>query len=455
MKLNIYFLAIVTLLVSGCITTKPDLSRLYEQQSERDSYNPVIVIHGFMGSRLRSRETLIELWPPGISEVLSHGTHALALPIESSTLKAKASDVEAYALFDQLGGFDYYRKLLTTLSQIGGYKFSQAGTPAHAGERRYYTFIYDWREDIVVSVRKLDRFINRIRRDYNNPDLKVDIVAHSMGGLITRYYARYGTRDVLYSDEFPVNNYGASRIRKAILMGTPNLGSVGAVYTYMNGFSVGSYGLPTELLTTVPSMYQLFPHPSVPWLIDVDGKQIPEDLYNVETWKKHQWGIFNPSVKQRVISSASDRDLGKKRLKLLQDFFAHQLKRSERLSLALSIKPEKTPLRYIVFGGGCELTPARLLIERVAGKEKVRLHPDQLINPREEIDYARHMLQPGDGRVTKLSLISQEFPSSATARSQKIFLPIHHSIMFCEIHTRLTGNVHFQDNLLNVLLMAE
>lgn len=452
----LYLILIMTLLLSSCVaTTRPDLRRLYEQQSGRKFFNPVIVIHGYMGSRLRDRESLTRLWPPGLFEILRRQTYALALPIDASTLEARPSRIEAYAMFDQLGGIDYYRRLLNTLSRPGGYRFSRPGTPANTGERRYYTFIYDWREDIVVSVRKLDRFISRIRQDYNDPNLKVDIIAHSLGGLITRYYARFGTRDVLTSDKFPITGYGSSRIRKAVLMGTPNLGSVTSVYTYMTGFSVGAYGLPTEILTTMPSIYQLFPHPAIPWLVDINGKQIHEDLYDVATWKKHRWGIFNPDVMQRVIAAAPNPDQGKKRLALLQDYFSHQLVRSERLAWALSIKSDHLPLEYIVFGGDCELTPARLLLEKAGGQERVRIDPDQLISPHLGVDYSRFMMQPGDGRVTKPSLLSRESLDPTLVRSNNIFLPLDYSIMFCEVHKRLTGNVHFQDNLLNILLTAD
>jgi len=57
----------------------------------------------------------------------------------------------------------------------------------------------------VATAGELDKFIARIREDYGDPDLKVDIVAHSMGGMITRYFVRYGTLDVLDDNEFPVN----------------------------------------------------------------------------------------------------------------------------------------------------------------------------------------------------------------------------------------------------------
>jgi hypothetical protein len=134
-----------------------------------------------------------------------------------------------------------------------------------------------------------------------------------MGGLITRYYARYGTRDVLDSDTFAIGNEGAARIRKVVMMGTPNLGAVNVVHTYISGFGIGSLGLPTEVLTTLPAVYQLFPHPLVPWLIDIDGNRVSANLYDAETWKRYQWGIYDPQVSHRVVEQADDPAQGKAR----------------------------------------------------------------------------------------------------------------------------------------------
>lgn len=50
-----------------------------------------------------------------------------------------------------------------------------------------YTFVYDNRGDPRVAATQLGDYINKIRRD-NDYDGKFDIVCHSMGALVTRYY---------------------------------------------------------------------------------------------------------------------------------------------------------------------------------------------------------------------------------------------------------------------------
>jgi len=196
----------------------PDLRRLYASGMERARVPPVIIIPGILGSRLRQRSSGHELWPGSIYNVLL-SARSLALNIDPETLEPRADDVEAYDLFRGLLGSDFYGAIIDTLERQGGYVRGQPGRAADAGTRRYYVFPYDWRQDNVVTARKLDALIDQIRRDYGDPRLKVDIVAHSMGGLITRYYIQYGATDVLDGNEFPANFAGADKIRTAVLLG--------------------------------------------------------------------------------------------------------------------------------------------------------------------------------------------------------------------------------------------
>ena len=89
----------------------------------------------------------------------------------------------------------------------------QPGQPLVQQRARLYVFTYDWRQDIVKTVGKLDELIEQIRRDYGDPYLRVDVIAHSMGGLIVRYFERYGTVDVLDGNSFPVT--GARPLKAA------------------------------------------------------------------------------------------------------------------------------------------------------------------------------------------------------------------------------------------------
>jgi pimeloyl-ACP methyl ester carboxylesterase len=114
-------------------------------------------------------------------------------------------------------------------------------------EANYFEFPYDWRRDNRVAARKLPRqcavWLARRRKDY--PDAKIILIAHSMGGLISRHFLEVmgGWRDT----------------RALITFGTPYRGSVNALETLVNGVrKLGLLDL-TDLSRSFTSTYQLLP----------------------------------------------------------------------------------------------------------------------------------------------------------------------------------------------------
>ncbi len=268
----------------------PDLHRLYASGLERVQAPPVIIIPGILGSRLRERRSGRELWPGSLYNVL-FSARSLALQIDPKTLEPRADDIEAYDLFRGLLGSDFYGAIIDTLEKQGGYVRGLPGHAADAGTRRYYVFPYDWRQDNVITARKLDALIDQLRRDYGDPQLKVDVVAHSMGGLIVRYYIQYGATDVLDGNDFPANFAGAEKIRTAVLLGTPNLGSVNGLHSLLVGHRVGWQSIPAEVLATMPSVYELLPHPVTNWIVDINR---PDAILSSAT----QWS-FQPRIRSQ------------------------------------------------------------------------------------------------------------------------------------------------------------
>jgi hypothetical protein len=71
------------------------------------------------------------------------------------------------------------------------------------------------------------------------------------------------------------------------------------------------------------------------------------------------------------------------------------------------------------------------------------------------VDYDALLLEPGDGSVTKASLLGRNALDPSVKRHKYSFPPLDHAIFLCEKHNSLTGNVNFQDNLLNELLSRD
>jgi pimeloyl-ACP methyl ester carboxylesterase len=451
-------------LLSGCaLNPVPDLQRLYETGPlTRDTSvaagvveTPVILVHGVFGARLRERDTGKEVWPGGITSLLFNSYDDIALPIDADTLQPAPSNLEAYAITDSAAGRDFYGAIIRTLETSGGYSKGVPGEAVTDGRRRYYILVYDWRQDNVETARRLDELINRIRSDYADPELKVDIVAHSMGGLATRYYLRYGTTDVLNSNDFPMSDQSVTRVRKVILLGTPNLGSVSGLDEFLQGFRIGLRRIPTETFATMPSAYQLFPHPIRSALLNTRGEVLDRDLFDVQIWRAFQWSIFDPQVRERIIKRFPNPQEGEVYLAMLERYFEKYLERARRFVWSLTVPVEYSKVRHVVFGGDCELTPARLLVEEVNGESMVRLHPSEVTLRMPGVDYEKLMLEPGDGRVTKPSLFAREALDPTVPRHRYSFFPMDHSILLCESHDSLTGNISFQNNLLNILLTRD
>lgn len=448
----ILFLTII-ILISCSKQTKPDLSHLYKTTYiSYETPPPVILIHGIMGSKLRDINSLDELWFGSLKSLLFSNYKNIELEINPETLEPINSTIEPFDIAGKAAGTDYYNAIINTLQKYGGYTMTSIDEEVADFNRRMYVFTYDWRQDNVKSAKKLHEFIEIIQKNYNEPNLKVDIVAHSMGGLISRYYLRYGNVDVLNDNDFPVNLNGAKNVRKVVLLGTPNLGSAGSVESFISGLRIGLRKIPTEVLVTMPSIYQLFPHAINTWLVNIDGQPLERDVFDSSIWERFQWSIYDPVVQKRIFKQFDTLKKGEAHLSILKKYFHKHLERARRFLWSLTVPLDNPSYEIIVMGGDCSLTPARLLVEEVDGVSVTRLKPSHIKNPKPGVNYERIMLEPGDGTVTKASLLARANLDPTAPRHEYSFFPLDYPYFLCEDHSTLTTNINFEDNLLHILL---
>jgi pimeloyl-ACP methyl ester carboxylesterase len=430
----------------------PDLARLYAAQAVNREAVPVILIPGLLGSRLARSSDGMELWPGSTGKLLTSGYLELAMRFDPVTLEPLDDGIVASGLFDNAIGRDFYGRVVEALREVGGYQLSRPGDPVVEQKARLYVFTYDWRQDNVLTARKLDALIEEIRRDYGDPTLRVDVIAHSMGGLIVRYYQRYGTEDVLDGNVFPVTGAGAAKIRRFVMLGTPNQGSVTAIHKFLNGYRVGLASLPVEGVATMPALFQLFPHPLVDWITAIDGRPLERDLFDVELWRRFQWSIFDPRVQRRMRHEQGawpDQAV-------FERWFEKRLERGRRFVWSLMVPTGNVRLMEpLMFGGNCVPTPRRLVIEEVDGDSVARLRPEQILQPEPGIDYEGLMFEPGDGTVTKSSLLGRQQLHPSVPRHEYSNVEISRAFFICERHDALTGNITLLDNMLNFLLSAD
>jgi len=112
----------------------------------------------------------------------------------------------------------------------------------------FYQFPYDWRRDNRANAHILKKLIDKRlkcwRQKSGASDAKVILLAHSMGGLVSRYYL-----EVLG---------GWQDSRALFTFGTPYRGSLNAVNFLANGYKQLFLDL-TEVMRSLTSIYQLLP----------------------------------------------------------------------------------------------------------------------------------------------------------------------------------------------------
>ena len=291
--------------LAGCAAPeRPPLGPIYRATRGNAGQPPLVVVPGAFGSSLRDRSTGREIWPGTNPHLLVSNYRDLELEIDPATLEPVTGDVEAYEVFREGLGRDFYGKVLDMLQDAGGYSRAEVGQSPASGRRNYYVYLYDWRLDNVAAARGLHEMIERIRRDYGDPRMPVDVLAHSNGGLLARYYARYGTADLPPDGEFVPTQAGAPAIRRLLIVGTPNLGTLQPVLANLRGEEMGLRRIPQEVVATCTGASQMMPHPAIPWIVDLEGRDLSLPLFDIETWRDSGWGSPAPA---RPLPTASAR----------------------------------------------------------------------------------------------------------------------------------------------------
>ncbi|MBO0860736.1 MAG: hypothetical protein J2P21_20085 [Chloracidobacterium sp.] len=458
--------------------SKPNLSAIFPAPivAKQTGKPPIIIIPGITGSELVDRTTGEKLWP----DIFPDNKEALRLPITSATLSENRDEVVASRVIESahlikfMPEIGVYGALLKALEIQGGYHRGDIDAPAPDGDRdTYYLFAYDWRRDNVESARKLATKIAEIKRRTNRPDLRFDIIAHSMGGLIARYFAMYGDADVLARQERPRPDWrGAQSIGRLVLFGTPNAGSMDALRALIYGYSITGADKPRvnlfkslgrEMIFTAPSVYQLLPSRESARFYDAKLEPVKIDLYDSETWRRYHWSAaFDPEIAKRELKDSikklgesEGRPAAAKTLAIREAYLKAVLKRAasfqEALDVATAAPPEK--LRLHLVGGDCEPTVAGAMIIDVKGETRTFFYPSHI--PRQlRREAFNKLFSPGDGRVTRQSLFGLTFdldsPDAGITRMMK-HTPTY-TLFGCDTHGALPINPTFLDNLLTWLL---
>ncbi len=357
--------------------------------------------------------------------------------------------VEIASLPIEIGAYVHVMEALG----IGGYRDEQLGRSGAIdyGEEHFtcFQFDYDWRRDNVENAKLLHGFILEkrayVQAEYEkrygvtNFDVKFDIVTHSMGGLVLRYYLRYGPVDLPDGEITPRPTWaGAQYVDRAIFVGPPNAGSVSAFVQLLQGRKFGPT-LPRYepvLLGTMPAVYQLLPRGRHGPLVDaMNPEQHIENILNPTLWEVMGWGMAasgQDRVLERLLPKVTNAP---DRRRIALDHQRKCLTRARRFHAALDI-PASPPdgLTLHLIAGDALPTPAVVSVNMSTS----------------EIGIIRE--GPGDGTVLRSSALMDERLSGAW--SPTLVSPIRWNqvlFLFTE-HLKMTRDPAFTDNLLFLLL---
>ncbi|MEW6144720.1 MAG: hypothetical protein AB1598_06835 [Thermodesulfobacteriota bacterium] len=443
----------------------PDLGGIYTQAAMRshEEGNPVIVIPGILGSKLRDGETGQLVWGAfdggEADPETPEGARLIALPMKEGVPIDELTDsvrsdgaldrvkVKLFGLPIQLNA---YINILSTLG-AGGY-LDQSLASNKLNEIDYgddhftcFQFDYDWRLDNVENAKRLKKFIEEKKeyilgeyrkRGIKKDDVKFDIVAHSMGGLLTRYFLMYGGKDLPGDGTKPeVTWAGAEYVEKVIIVGTPNAGAIGAVETLVMGRDIGPF-LPKyepAIIGTFPSLYQQLPRTRHGAVADENGEWL--DLMDPEVWIELGWGLTDPGQEEVLGWLLPDVSDPAKRREIAIDHLRKSLKRGAAFQEAIDTPAEPPQsLKLYLIAGDAVLTGSALKVDRATGKIEVSAYA------------------PGDGTVTRASALMDERVGGYWTPA--LVSPIEWSsvtFLFTD-HLGLTKSPAFSDNVLFVLL---
>ncbi len=464
-------IACFVVFLGGCASSSspPKLGRIYNDAAQHYSpeRNPVIFIPGILGTEL-SAANGTTIWGPfertAADPSNPQGATRMAIPMGQGVPLSDLNDsVRAGSVVERLEvapfglplDLQIYFPILRTLG-IGGYRDQTLGWMGEVdyGSRHFtcFQFGYDWRWEISQNAERLHRFIRQrrqfVRREMKERfgkdpgEIEFDIVAHSMGGLLARYYLRYGGSPLPPDGSAPELTWeGADELGRVILINPPNAGSLKALEALVEGKQIGPFFpyYPPALVATMPSIYELLPrqrHKRVLVGRHRGHKETAVDLFNPKVWKRFGWGLADPGQAEMLRTLMPETAGANERRRTAQDHLRKCLARARQFTEAMD-RPGTMPesVKLYLFAGDTESTPANYEINPQTGA------------------LATIKTGPGDGRVLRSSALMDERLSPRASPRLKSPIRWERVQFMPSSHLELTQEPSFANNLLYILLL--
>lgn len=425
--------------------------------------NPLIVIHGFLGSKLKDNKSGKNVWGEFSSRdalmgysynhlrSLSHNMeagkplHKIKDSIEPTDFLSTVN-INFFGLHFHVNAYDK----MIEIFENAGYVNSTKELPPDKNFYSLFPFHYDWRRELSENAVRLHQFIEENRKYLKNEykrlygiedfDVQFDIVAHSMGGLLTRYYLLYGGQ--LLPEDYSVPEItwdGLKRIDKIIIAGTPNCGYLDSFLELTRGLRIQTKGayFPPGFLGTFPTYYQMLPQSFTRSVVYNQNLKRPVDLFNINTWRKRKWGIISPkeitTLKALLPEQSSDKKIKEIADEHLEKCLLKAKQFIKAITIEQTIKPPQEIEAYLFLGNAV----------KTARRASVNIS-------NEDFEIIRY--ESGDGKVTTTSALMDLRDEDNW--SPFIITPIKWKGVFhLEAgHMGITESPNFEDNVLYHLL---
>jgi len=217
----------------------------------------VVLLPGVMGSVLQKNGE--DIWNISVEALWKVTREVVSRRSSLEELTLQEDDPERDYLDDGIRATNLIQdaRLVPGFFKVDGYSFIRTQlikdfniTPGKVDEAQranFFEFPYDWRRDNRVAARLLKKLIDQKlpRWQEIHPGAKVILIAHSMGGIVARYYLEHLG--------------GAEHCKALITLGTPYRGSVKILNYLANGFRKRPLPELTEVVRSLTSAYQLLP----------------------------------------------------------------------------------------------------------------------------------------------------------------------------------------------------
>lgn len=200
--------------------------------------DPVLIIPGIIGTELYNGSDLIWLDLSQLSDLDDYFlTNSLSLDQNGNSVNNITTE-DVIKRIIVLNIFD--TNIFDGLQQ----SFESNG---YQENKNFFFFPYDWRLDLDKTQDLLNQKIEEIKSQTGKD--KVNIVAHSMGGLLVKDY---------------LNTYGKNSVDKLIFIGTPHLGAPKAGKILLEGDRLSIPWLEEDRIQEIaqnsPALYELLPN---------------------------------------------------------------------------------------------------------------------------------------------------------------------------------------------------